>query len=79
MKTSLLKGLDERQKEEVQNSFKAGSKYISQLAKIIEEKINSSWSSSRSNSEYSNPNWAYMQADSAGYERALKEVLSLLE
>lgn len=79
MKTSLLKGLDERQKEEVQNSFKAGSKYISQLAKIIEEKINSSWSSSRSNSAYSNPNWAYMQADSAGYERALKEVLSLLE
>lgn len=30
-------------------------------------------------SDYDNSNWAYMQADTVGYNRALKEVLKLIK
>ncbi len=79
MKTSLIAGLNVQAKEEVKSSFSAGVAFRIQLAKVLEKKIKSNREASLSKESYETPAWAYLQADSVGYERALREVISTLD
>lgn len=79
MKVSLTKGLTPERAAEVEGNFKAAALLRERLAVLLEEKAASSRSSVRSKETYENPNWAYLQADARGYERALLEVASLLK
>lgn len=79
MKTVWTKGLTVEQQEEIVREFAASALIRGRLTTLLEEKANSSKTQSRSKDEYANPNWAYLQADARGYERALFEVMSLLE
>jgi len=78
MKTAITKGLNEQQSEEMRHCFVHAAVLRNQLKKLLEEKINASNRVARSKDAYNIPNWAYLQADAVGYERALTEVINLL-
>jgi hypothetical protein len=78
MKTIWTKGLNEEQTIQLRQDFVGGALLRERLSKLLEEKQDSSVKRSRSEEGYSNPNWAYQQADARGYERALSEVISLI-
>ena len=79
MKTSLTKGLTIEKQEEIASSFKASYLVRKRLAELLLEKVESYRTESRSKDRYKDANWAYYQADEVGYERAIFEVISLLE
>lgn len=78
MKQNWVKGLTPKQKEEVEADFKAGVYLRKRLTELLNEKVETNRTSVRVKDAYSNPNWAFLQADAVGYERALYEVMSLI-
>jgi hypothetical protein len=78
MKTVLLKGLNDRDKEEMRSTFYHSAFLRNQLKSILAAKINDSNRQVRSKDAYGIANWAFLQADAVGYERAMTEVMSLL-
>lgn len=79
MKTSWVRGLDKERTIDVRQSFKEALVIRRRLKDMLTEKQEASLRVSRSRGLYDSPNWAYMQADASGYERALEEVMALLE
>ena len=79
MKTSWTKGLLVEAQEEIVEDFKASAGIRSRLTELLMEKINTCRDESRTKAGYEKANWAYLQADARGYERALFEAISLLE
>ena len=78
MKTNITKGLEPDLAKEVESSFKSSSVYRKYLTKLLEDKIEASRKASCSKEKYYSANWAYSMADSMGYERALREMISLI-
>lgn len=78
MKTSLVKGLSKNDTEIVTRQFDESISLRRQLVKVLQEKSKSNEGEVLSKELYENPNWAYRQADSVGYRRALEEIISLL-
>jgi hypothetical protein len=78
MKTVWTKGLSEQQKEEIRGAFNGSANLRSRLTAILNEKIESRRKDSIGVDKYNSPGWAYIQADTVGYERALNEVISLI-
>lgn len=78
MKTILLKGLNDKQVDEMRQMFAASANIRQHIISVLKEKINTSNKNTRSKDAYNVPNWAYLQADGVGYERALVEVIGLL-
>lgn len=79
MKTVWLSKLTPEQKEEMRSSFTGGWFMRQQLTKILNERIDAARKDQRLKESYDSPNWAYKQADLCGYERAMFEILSLIE
>lgn len=78
MKISWKQGLSKDQAAEVDRDFQASLLIRRRLKEILLKRIETSNSSSRSKVNYDSPNWAYLQADARGYERALSEVIDLV-
>lgn len=70
---------DTDRKEEIKRSFNSSSVLRKRLIEMLLRKQRLSYEGSFFKEGYESPNWALMQADSRGYERALQEVISLLE
>lgn len=79
MKSTWTKGLTPEQETELRKDFVGSIILRKRLQELLEEKSKSSRDATISKDNYSNPNWAYLQADARGYERAILEVISLLE
>ena len=79
MKTILIKGLTAEQADEMRQAFSHAVYLRKQISKVLQEKIDSARKASISKDAYQSANWAYLQADAVGYERAMQEVLSILE
>lgn len=79
MKTPWTKGLSLDSKNEITLSFHASGLLRERLVLLLKEKITLADKESYSKEGYSSPNWAYAQADTAGYKRALHEIISLIE
>lgn len=79
MKTSWSKGLETDAKKELELQFKASMLIRKRLIQLLEEKWKVEDNKRLLSDTYDSPNWAFKQADIAGYHRALKEILSLLE
>jgi hypothetical protein len=79
MKTAIVKGLLGEAKEEMEREFKASALLRQRLQLLLNEKITSSHKESMSKNAYEKASWPYEQADARGYERALTEIISLLE
>jgi hypothetical protein len=78
MKTALTKGMSIEKKEEIRKSFLSSLTTRNRIIELIKEKIETSHKKRISEEGYAQPNWAYYQADSSGYERACNEIISLL-
>lgn len=78
MKTIWTTGLDPKTKKEIEDDFKSCPLLRERLSAILSKKIDSLRDSTVSKDAYASPSWAYLQADAVGYERAMKEVISLL-
>jgi hypothetical protein len=78
MKTILTKGLTPEQTIEFRKDFVGSVILRKRLQDVLQSKADASNNASLSKDGYQNPNWAYLQADARGYERALKEVISLI-
>lgn len=78
MKTSLTKGLSQAQSIELRKDFEHSTILRRRMVELLREKIDSRRVESISKEDYTSPSWAYKQADSIGYERAMQEVISLL-
>ena len=77
MKKSLLATVDESEENELRQSFVAA--YF--LRQKLVQKLSSDISTSQRgcmNSDFSTANWAYEQAYELGYQKALSEVISIL-
>ena len=79
MKTSLLKQcIDTQEEQDLRGSYASALVFRKVLKRALQEKIDASNKASRKEEGYDSPNWAFKQADSRGYERALEEILSFL-
>lgn len=79
MKTSILDGLNADDKKEIKGLFLSSKRLRDKLIETLNKKINASHTSSLTKEGYSLPSWALNQADEVGYERGIREVISLLE
>lgn len=78
MKIIWTKGVGRELSIDIKQNFKESLVLRRRLEEILKDKIEESCRTARSKASYDNPNWAYMQADHRGYERAFQEVISLL-
>ena len=75
--TAYIKDVD--RKKEIKQSFLASLVMRKRLIEILLRKQTGSLKNSRLEGGYDAPNWALKQADARGYERAIDEIISLLE
>lgn len=78
MKLSWTQGLDKELQVDIRQNFKESLVMRKRLEQLLLEKVEASQRETRSKNLYENPNWAYLQADKRGYERALHEVIELI-
>jgi hypothetical protein len=79
LKTSLLKGFSEDEKQEFKGLFIEAHLLRKRLIEVLEEKRKGVQSERLTKEDYSNTSWAFKQADLNGYERGIIEFISLLE
>lgn len=79
MKTSWLKGLDPQAEKDLRGVFATSLLLRKRLSFLLSSKIDASNSANRSKNSYDNPNWALVQADQRGYERAMHEIMELIK
>jgi hypothetical protein len=78
MKTNWTAGLNAEQSAVIRKEYASSPLLRERLAIMLDKKLESSRSNARSKERYTDPSWAYLQADAIGYERALSEILSLI-
>lgn len=76
MKLGWTKGKNEIEAKDIRASFTSSVVMRRRLEEMLKEKLEKTYSTA--DNEYENPNWAFKQADSVGYRRALKDILNLL-
>lgn len=72
--TLWFKGVPESEKEELETLILRNNILLEQLTKVVKSKVKKP-----KKTDYDNPNWAYHRADMDGYNRALTEILSLVD
>jgi len=78
LKTVWTAGLEKKLADEMRANYKESLVMRRRLAKMLADKADASVKNSRSKLLYDNPNWALLQADQRGYERALSEIIELI-
>lgn len=77
--TRWIKHLKEDQhKQEFMTSLLAAKPVLTRLGQLLEEDIKTSQSGSLTKDKYESPNWAYLQADKVGEQRALNKILKMI-
>lgn len=79
MKTAWTKGLEPDAKAEMKLHFNGGTQLRKRLGTMLNEKIDAKDREAMKDDAYDKANWAYKQADSQGYKRAMSEIISLIE
>jgi len=79
MKQSWLKDLDPQAESDLRGNYVASKLTRKRLEDLLLLKISSSNTKARSKGSYDNANWAYLQADNVGYERAMHEIIDLIQ
>jgi len=79
MKTIWTEGLEPDVVDEIRGDFISSHLTRKRLTKILNDKIATSHASLRKKDIYEKPNFGVIVADSIGYERAMIEIISLIE
>lgn len=78
MKKSWFNFIEKDQETEFRQSF-IGSQFLRNiLIKMLDKKIEEHFKAQQQRTNYDESNWAFAQADSMGYCRALEEVKTLI-
>lgn len=78
MKIAITKGLNEQESDEMRQAFAHAVYLRKRVIKLLNEKITVNNKATRTKDAYGIANWAFLQADAVGYERAMQEVIGLL-
>ena len=78
MKIRWTKGLNKQLASDIREGYKEALVLRRRLSQMLLDIIEEKRKVQVTESFYDNPNWAYLQADKAGYERALRDVLELI-
>ena len=78
MKTIWTKGLDKDASSEMKLHYNGGVQLRKRLSVLLAEKVQSKRKEMLKDTHYENSNWAYLQSDAVGYQRALEEIADLL-
>jgi hypothetical protein len=76
VKTSWTSGKNSQEELDIKAAWAASGVLRNRLKEMCEDEIRGSYQVSKS--QYDNPNWQLLQADSVGYRRALEKVISLI-
>ena len=79
MKSTWFDGLEEDQKKELKGDFISSQLVRKRLTKILKDKIETNRTAIRKKENYEVAHFPALVGDSIGYERALEEIISLLE
>lgn len=79
MKISWYQGLEPEVERAIRGDFKSSLLIRNRLKKMLLDKIEAARSDARQKKNYDNANWANFIAESLGYERAMFEIISLIE
>jgi hypothetical protein len=80
MKTSWIKGIkDEQVRVDITSAFQSSKFLRKRLTQLLLEKTAQKQKDCMNVSNYEKNSWAFQQADSQGYLRALQEIMSLIE
>ena len=79
MKIVWKRGLDDQQTKDLEQRYKEAGLLRRRLDVLLRDMIESTRAGAVAERQYDSPNWAYLQADRAGYERALRDIISLIE
>ncbi|AJT60710.1 hypothetical protein [Citrobacter phage CVT22] len=81
MNTAWTKGVRKGSQEDkdIRSSYAEGFILRKRLTQILKDKFEGKMKTAMSNDAFDSPSWAFMQAESIGYSKALKEIISLLD
>lgn len=79
MKTLWTKGLEADAKKEMALHFNSSAQLRKRLEHILADKASSADRKSMADDAFDNGNWAYKQAYTQGYRRAMQEISSILK
>lgn len=71
-------GLDDQNTSDIRQLYKESSILRKRLQKMLTDLIEEKRKGQVLATHYDSPNWAYLQADRIGYERALRDVIDLI-
>lgn len=78
MKTSLVTGLDAQLASEVKSEYLGSQMLRKRIVAVMLKKQDASLKKRRKEDIYDSPNFALLQADQIGYERAISELIELI-
>lgn len=64
---------------DITQNFKESGVMRRRLKQMLLDKIEETRSTNLTRDKYDSPNWAYLQADAVGFERALKYLITVIE
>lgn len=79
MKLNLTAGLDKDEEKLFRTEFISSAFMRKQIRNVLQKKIESYYAGMRDKGGYEKSSWAFDQADSIGYIRAMNELKNLLE
>lgn len=79
MKTIITQGLEDDQVKDIRADFISAHLVRKRLREILHDKVETTRATARKEVNYENPAWPYQQAGYLEREKALLEIISLLE
>ena len=81
MNTAWTKGIRKGSQEDkdIRSSYAESFIIRKRLAQVLKDKTESKMKAAMSNDAFDSPSWAFLQAESIGYAKAMKEIISLLD
>lgn len=76
---SWTRGLEAQLVIDITQNFKESGVMRRRLKQMLIDKIEETRSANLTKDKYDCPNWAYLQADAVGYERALRYLINVIE
>lgn len=72
-------GLTDQEKQDLKASMLAATPAFKRLTKLLDKKLEENESRREARDTYDKAAWPYFQADCSGYNRAIKEIIKLIE
>ncbi|AXH71949.1 MAG: putative hypothetical protein [Podoviridae sp. ctbj_2] len=79
MKKSWTLGLSPIKRDEIIQEYHGSATVRRRLVEMLKEKKDAAQEKSLKENAYGSPNWGFLQADSVGYQRAITEIIDLIE